>query len=169
MALTDHAPPRPRYLRAVVTVVSVVTGLGIFVWISIALAALGGRTGAVCQDPPSLTGQLPQLLIVGTSVAAFVVGGLTSVWPVRPSHPPTHPHVRDGMAQRRVRMAVRLALVGLLLIVTGLLLIEFITMTLHVWPITYYVRCSNEAHSPLSALGAGIYAFLAGRWLWVWR
>ena len=36
-------------------------------------------------------------------------------------------------------------------------------------PITNYVRCANEASGPLSALGAGIYSFLAGRWLWVSR
>lgn len=64
---------------------------------------------------------------------------------------------------------MRVTFIFVFLLLTALMLLEVATLYLHVWPITSYVRCSNEASAPLSALGAGIYSFLAGRWLWVLR
>jgi hypothetical protein len=62
---------------------------------------------------------------------------------------------------------MRLTFVGVFLLLTLLMILEAGALFRHVWPITFYVRCANQSNSLLSGLGAGIYSFLAGRWLWV--
>lgn len=168
MALTPTGGRGTRYQPIVVGVV-VLLGLVLTAWLWLALAVLGGQPAALCHDPPILEGQLPQLVILGASAASFLLGGLTSGWPVPPTHTPDHQHVQAALQQRRVRMAMRVTFIFVFLLLTALMLLEVATLYLHVWPITSYVRCSNEASAPLSALGAGIYSFLAGRWLWVLR
>jgi hypothetical protein len=154
-------------LALVLILVTVVLGLGLSVVLALALTALGGQTGPLCADPPALTTQVPQLLILGIAGASFVSGGLSSRWP-RGFHP-EHPAMTATLERRRVRLVMRLTFVLVFLLLTALMLIESYTLYLRVWPITYYVRCSNQASPTLSVLGAATYSFLAGRWLWIWR
>ena len=144
-------------------------GLVLAVLVGLALATLGGRSAAVCADPPLLEGRFPQLLILGGLIASFVAGGLTSGWSLRAVHRPDNPAARSLLEQRRVRLTMRVVFILLFALLTFLMCLEAGALFLHVWPITYYVRCASEANTPLAALGGGLYSFLAGRWLWVRR
>jgi len=172
VALTTAAPtaaarPDRHVLAFVVTLVMVALGLGLSSVLALALTTLGGQTGPLCADPPALTTQVPQLLILGIAGAGFVGGGLLSRW--SPRFHPEHPAVSATLEQRSVRLAMRLTFTLVFLLLTALMLVETFTLYLHVWPITYYVRCANQASPALSVLGAAMYSFLAGRWLWIWR
>jgi hypothetical protein len=151
----------------VVTLVMTGLGLVLSAVLALALTTLGAQTGPLCSDPPALTTQLPQLAVLGIAVASFIVGGLSSPWLSR--FQPEHPAVSATLEQRSIRMAMRVTFTLVFLLLTALMLVETTTLYVHIWPITYYVRCANQASPVLSVLGTCIYSFLAGRWLWIWR
>jgi len=158
--------------RAWFLIVAVVIVCGVLLvgLLGAALMAVGGWTNEACPGTrPPLTGTVPQLAIVGALIASFLAGGLTSAWPVGTSYPEHQSHVRSALDQRRVRQTMRLAFALLFFLLTFLLSLEAATLYLKVWPITYYVWCANYVGTYLTALGGGIYTFLAGRWLWNWR
>jgi hypothetical protein len=64
-------------------------------------------------------------------------------------------------------VAVNLGVAAFLFLVTFLLLIEAWTLGHGVWPITYYVRCSMNAGAFISLVGMATFAFVIGRWMWV--
>jgi hypothetical protein len=148
---------------------AILFGLALFVALADALMAIGGWTAAACANPPALVGSVPQVAIVGALTASLLVGGLTSGWPLRPTHQKHHEHVQRALDQRRVRQSMRVAFIMVFFLLTTLMVLEAVMLQLQVWPITDYVRCANYANTPLAALGGGIYTFLAGRWLWNWR
>jgi hypothetical protein len=166
VALTGPATGNRRFTRSVVLLV-VLAGWGLALLLTAALATLGGQTKAVCTEPPLLQGQLPQLAIFGALTVCFVAGGLTSGWCMRAVHRPAHARARAVVHDRHARLVMRLTFITAFVLLTLLMILETWALSRHAWPITSYVRCANEASGPLSALGAGIYSFLAGRWLWV--
>jgi hypothetical protein len=143
-----------------------VMALGLAILVMVALGYLGGWASARCDDPPRLQGDVPQLLIVGATIVCFVAGGLTNR-PMRGVHKAGDAPSRAGLDDPRVRLAMRLTFVGVFLLLTLLMILEAGALFRHVWPITDYVRCANQSNTLLSGLGASIYSFLAGRWLWV--
>ena len=62
-----------------------------------------------------------------------------------------------------------LLLLVFLIEVAGLLVIEMVTLSRGVWPITYYIRCAYNAAGVETALGAAAISFLVGRWFWLPR
>ncbi len=168
MALMSSTFRRRLWFLTIAAVV--LSGLALIVVLAVALSTIGGRTAAACANPPALVGTVPQVAIAGTLTASFLVGGLTSGWPLRPTHPQHQKDVQRALKQqRRVRQTMRLAFTMVFALLTTLMVLEAVTLQLQVWPITSYVRCANFANTPLAALGGGIYTFLAGRWLWNWR
>jgi hypothetical protein len=166
VALTSPEAGNRRYTGLVI-LLFLVAGWALAVGLSAVLASLGGETKAVCAAPPLLEGQLPQLAIFGALTVCLLAGGLTSGWCMRAVHRPGHERARAVIEDRRARLVMRLAFITVFLLLTLLMILETWALSSHAWPITSYVRCANQASGPLSALGAGIYSFLAGRWLWV--
>lgn len=67
----------------------------------------------------------------------------------------------------RVGLLMNVALTLALLFVAFLIALEAIALAKSVWPITYYLRCANEAASWQTLFAAFGVCFLAGRWLWL--
>lgn len=164
MALTSSTFRRRLWWLAIAAVV--LAGLALIVVLAIALSTIGGLTAAACADPPALVGTVPQLAVVGALTASFVAGGLTAAWPLRPTHRDHRQEVQRALARRSVRQTMRLGFMLVFALLTALMILEAVTLQMHVWPITSYVRCASFANAPLATLGGGIYTFLAGRWLW---
>ncbi len=64
-------------------------------------------------------------------------------------------------------LIVQALLLVFLIEVAGLLLVEIVTLSRGVWPITYYIRCAYNASGWQTTLGAAAIAFLVGRWFWL--
>jgi len=168
MALTGPAANDRRFTRLVVALFAL-AGLAMVLVLAAALGVLGGQAKAVCADPPRLHSELPQPAILGILVACFLAGGLTASWSMRAVHHVGHSRARSILEDRRNRLVMRLTFIAVFLLLTLLMALEAGALYFHVWPITYYVRCANQGGTLLTVLGAGLYSFLAGRWLWVWR
>jgi membrane-anchored protein YejM (alkaline phosphatase superfamily) len=114
------------------------------------------------HDPPLRIGQIQPILIVIACLAFLVLGhalarlqGLDFIVG------------RSTRARRRgVTIFVQSILTLFLLLVTILLAFETYALALGIWPITYYVRCSNEIASWAAVPAAVVTCFLLGRWLW---
>lgn len=167
MALMSSTFRRRLWFLSIAAVL--LSGLALIVVLAVALSTIGGWTAVACATPPPLVGTVPQVGIAGALTASFLMGGLTSGWPLRPTHRLHQEDVQRTLDQRRVRQTMRMAFALVFALLTTLMVLEAVTLQLHVWPITSYVRCANFANTPLAALGGGIYTFLAGRWLWNWR
>jgi hypothetical protein len=64
------------------------------------------------------------------------------------------------------RGLVQLGLFLLLLFGSGALLFESYAVYKEIWPVTFYVRCGNDASPVWAALFAGGLCLLLGNWLW---
>jgi hypothetical protein len=49
------------------------------------------------------------------------------------------------------------------------MVVEAWTLGHGVWPITYYVRCANDAGPLISLVGVATFAYIIGRWMWVFK
>ncbi len=137
--------------------------------------ALVQPSAARCSNAPSRVTSIPQLTEVVICAAGFVLGRLTARPKIRAREELRDPTVEPGilplavLPERRARAAVwaQATLTAALFIITFLLAFETLTLARSVWPITYYMRCANEA-APWRALAAAFaFCFLAGRWLWL--
>ncbi len=132
-------------------------------------------SAAKCSNAPARVTKIPQLVDVLVCVAAFVLGRVTA-------RPRIHRRGQlkdwtiDGpnahqLHESRARAAVwtQAALTSALFLFTFLFAFEAITLANSVWPITYYLRCANEAAPWRTLMAAFAFCFLAGRWLWLPR
>ena len=161
----DAAPPRPW----------IVWALGGAAVLFVALVAIAGWAILRSHHPvcsatfPARRGDYPSYMFVFTAIAAFVIGSLSSSVGIR----------RDGRSQKELGegpwtnrgavVAVNLGVAGFLFLVTILMLIEAWTLGHGVWPITYYVRCAMDAGALITWVGVAAYAFVIGRWMWVFK
>lgn len=131
--------------------------------------------GTPCTNPPQLEGSPTQWVVVGLGVGGFVLGHLTARFQLVDPHTISR-HPRPGeepkvLPQDDPRKRDGLIVQGLLLVflaeVIGLLVIEITTISNHVWPITFYVRCAYNANGRWSTAVAVAIMFLVGRWFWL--
>jgi hypothetical protein len=129
------------------------------------------HTGPPCSNPPARQAFPPQWVVVLLCLMAFVLGHFTSRWQFfDPRHTERHrtPSKRPYEEPRRREMLIVQSLLLVFLIeVAGLLIVEMVTLSRGVWPITYYIRCAYNASGPQTTLGAMAIAFLVGRWFWL--
>jgi hypothetical protein len=133
----------------------------------VALNGIGAATSGLCHDPPSLTGSISQGAIVVVSAACFVAGHIVSWAGARHRPELNHRLGEDAWSDRRAVLVVKTALALILAVLSTLLALEAVMIYRHIWPITLYVRCSNEANSYIALLGVSSFAFLVGRWFWI--
>lgn len=147
---------------------------GILVWSLVgALAYTMTHPGPPCSNPPALQAVPPQVVVVAGCLAAFVLGHFTSRLQYvdarhagRHSRPSRSPYQEP---RRREMLIIQALLLVFLIEVAGLLVIEMVTLSRGVWPITYYIRCAYNAAGVETALGAAAISFLVGRWFWLPR
>jgi hypothetical protein len=162
----EDATATPRWMVGVMLAVAVL--------LAAAIAVIGSRTltaGEPLCDPhfPARHSSFPVWAYVFVSIGAFGFGHVAGQWGIW----------RQGRGQQalgegrwrnpRAVIGINVGVAVFLFIVTGLLLYEGYTLGHGVWPITYYVRCSNDAGPLVSLLGSAIYAFVIGRWMWVFK
>ena len=158
-------------------------------WASLALLAMAGlvlvgslgnaflytlmHTGPPCSNPPARQAFPPQWTVVVLCLAAFGLGHVTSRWQfvdARHTDPHRTPSKRPYEEPRRREMLIIQSLLLVFLIeVAGLLVVEMVTLSRGVWPITYYIRCAYNASGWQTTFGAMAIAFLVGRWFWLPR
>jgi hypothetical protein len=163
--MATRGEPRPPTWLAVAMLAAAV---GLAATIGFAASQTLPATNSVCNPTfPVRNGGYQTWLYVFTAIGAFALGHLVSQWGI----------ARRGLSQTALgegRWSNRKAVVGVnigvaifLFVVTGLLLFEAYTIAHGVWPITYYVRCANDAGPLVSLGGAALYSFVVGRWMWV--
>jgi hypothetical protein len=167
----------PEQARAVVTWISVVLLLVAFaflVWGMVsAISYTLTHTGPPCTNPPQREANPPQLVVVGVCLLAFVLGHLTARWQsIDPKHAQRHQSLRQADhperdPRKRDALIIQTLLLVFLIEVIGLLVIEAVTLSQNVWPITYYVRCAYDAAGVQSMAAAASILFLVGRWFWL--
>jgi hypothetical protein len=126
--------------------------------------------GPPCSNPPQRQADPAQGVVVLLCLAGFVVGHLTSRWQVVDEK---HQRALGTVARHthshhaRQLLIVQAILLLFLLEVAALLVIEAVTLSRGVWPITFYIRCAyNAAGWPTTAAATSI-TFLVGRWFWL--
>lgn len=138
--------------------------------IVVAAARIAAAPGPLCNIGfPERQGQYPTWLFVFIAIGAFALGHLTGG-----DRAPTKRRAGTALGEGQWKsargvIAVNLGVAAFMFIVTILMIVEAWTLGHNVWPITYYTRCANVASTPLSLIGAAVYAFIVGRWLWVFR
>jgi len=127
-------------------------------------------SAALC-DPhfPVRNGGLPSWVYVFSAIAAFGLGHLAGQWGIWRRGASQMELGRGRWSNSAAVIAVDASVALFLFVVTGLLLLEAFTIGHHLWPITYYVRCANDAGSLISLGGSVVYAFVIGRWMWVFK
>ena len=129
-----------------------------------------GHPGPPCSNPPQRQADPPQVVVVLFCLVGFVVGHLSSRWQVvEGKHPRGVPAGARETESREIRqlLIVQALLLVFLLEVAALLVIEALTLSRGVWPITFYIRCAyNAAGWPTTAAATAI-TFLVGRWFWL--
>ena len=150
------------------------TGL-ILVWAMIsAVSYTVAHTSPPCSNPPRLDSDPPQLAVVSLGLMAFALGHLTARWQaVDPKHVRRRTRASsippENDRRRRDALVIQALLLAFLLEMLGLLIIEIVTLSRGVWPITFYVRCAYDAAGWQSTLAAAAVLFLVGRWFWLPR
>jgi hypothetical protein len=165
MAQNDETPPS----KTIGTLFLVIGGVSVVALIIIA-ARIGTAAVPLCDTGfPGRQGQFPTWVFVFTAIAAFALGHATGTDRAGPKRQ-AGKELGEGQWQSpNAVIAVNAGVAVFMFVVTVLMVIEALTLAHHVWPITYYTRCANVASTPLSLLGSTIYAFIVGRWLWVFK
>jgi hypothetical protein len=118
---------------------------------------------------PARRGDYPSWVFVFTAIAAFVLGSVTSRIGIVTQHRSQKELGEGRWSSRRAVVAVNVGVAVFLFLVTILMLIEAWTLGHGVWPITYYVRCANDAGGFITLVGVASFAFVIGRWMWVFK
>lgn len=158
----------PSPLRWWMSVAGLLGAIAIFVvaawWI---VSALLNPGAAGCHNAPLRDSSFPQWVGVLVSSAAFVAGRVTAR-PRLADRSVISAKVGPDVKQRaRFAVVTQGYLTAALLFIAVLMAFEAITLASSVWPITYYLRCANEAATVRALIGAAAFCFLAGRWLWL--
>ena len=159
--------------RRRLSIVTLIGACAIFaVMVGWATVAAAYPAAVRCTNPPTRTTSIPQEIEALFCVIALVLGRVTA----RPKIQ-VRSDLRDAAAERsgiaadrsRARAALwaQAGLMGALLLITWLFAYEATALHLVVWPITYDLRCANQA-VPVPTIGIALaFCFLAGRWLWL--
>lgn len=144
------------------------------VFVALTIAFVGSHTLSATVplcDPhfPPRNSSYPNWAYVFASIAAFGIGHIAGQWGISRQGIPQLSLGEGRWNNPRAVLAVNAGVAFFLFVVTALLLFEAYTLGHHVWPITYYVRCANDAGPLISLGGVTIYAFVLGRWMWVFR
>jgi hypothetical protein len=167
-------PEQARWVVTWISVVLLLVAFALLVWGMLsAISYTLTHTGPPCTNPPQREANLPQLVVVGVCLLAFVLGHLTARWQsIDPKHAQRHQSLKEADhpetdPRRREALIIQTLLLVFLIEVIGLLIIEAVTLTQNVWPITYYVRCAYDAAGMQSMAAAASILFLVGRWFWL--
>jgi hypothetical protein len=162
----DDEPPPPSWIvwvlgAAAVVFVALIAIAGLHLWMA---------HNPVCSATfPARRGDYPTWVFVFAAIGAFVLGSLTSQVGIHREQRSQKELGEGRWSSRRAVVAVNAGVAGFLFLVTILMLIEAWTLGHGVWPITYYVRCANDAGALITLVGVGSYAFVIGRWMWVFK
>ena len=162
----DEEPLPPSWMVWVLVAVAI----GLVALIAIAGWELSRSHTQVCSPGfPARRGQFPSWAYVFAGIGAFVVGSVTSTIGIRRQKRSEKELGEGRWSNRSAVIAVNAGVAGFLFLVTILMLVEAWTLGHGVWPITYYVRCANDAGAAISLIGVVSYAFIIGRWMWVFK
>jgi hypothetical protein len=161
---TEYEPPLPRWVRWLFLGGAVA---GFLLLVFIAWRSLTAVTPLCDQRFPARATDYPSWAFVFAAIGAFALGHLTGQGRVRRRRRLQDPLGKGQWSNAAPMVAVQAGVAVFLLLVTILMLIEAWTLGHHQWPLTYYTRCAAGASAPVSLLGSAIYAFVIGRWLWV--
>lgn len=127
-------------------------------------------TAPVCNRVfPARIGQYPSWLYVFAAVSAFALGHALGQIGVRRHKVPEKELGEGPWSKSSAVVAVNAGVAVFLLLVTVMLVVEAWTLGHNTWPITYYTRCATDANGLLALLGSAIFAFVVGRWIWVFK
>jgi hypothetical protein len=166
----------PPEVQGVVTWVSVgllTVAFAIVVWDMVsAVYYIVSNPAPPCSNPPSRQSYPPQLVVVGVCIVTFLLGHLTArLQFIDAKHLARHQLKEvehpETDSRRRDALIVQALLLVFLLEMIGLLIVEALTLSHNVWPITYYVRCAYNAAGVQSMWAAASILFLVGRWFWL--
>jgi TRAP-type C4-dicarboxylate transport system permease small subunit len=167
-------PDRARGVVTWISIVLLLVAFALLVWGMVsAVSYTLTHTGPPCTNPPQREAYPPQLVVVGVCLLFFVLGHLTARWQyVDPKHAQHHQNLREAEhpetdPRKRDGLIIQTLLLVFLIEVIGLLIIEAVTLSQNVWPITYYVRCAYDAAGVQSMAAAASILFLVGRWFWL--
>jgi amino acid transporter len=162
----DDEPPPPTWIlwflgAAAVVFVVLLAVAGWYLWTT---------HHPVCNTNfPARRGDYPSWVFVFAAIGAFVLGSVTSQVGIQKQHRKQKELGEGRWRSPKAVVAVNLGVAGFLFLVTILMGIEAWTLGHGVWPITYYVRCSNDAGASITLVGVATYAFVIGRWMWVFK
>ena len=146
----DDEQPQPSWVFW--ALVAAAVGLGAL--LVIAAVYLMRSHAPVCNTSfPARRGDYPSWVYVFAAIAAFVVGSLTATVGIKRQGRSQKELGEGQWSSQRAVVAVNLGVAIFLFLVTILMVIEAWTLGRGVWPITYYVRCANDA-GPLISLVA---------------
>jgi hypothetical protein len=162
----DDEPLPPSWMAWVLVAVAI----GLVLLVAVAGWELLKSHAQVCNpDFPARRGQYPSWAYVFAATGAFVLGSLTATIGIRRQRRSEKELGEGRWSNRSAVIAVNAGVAGFLFVVTILMVIEAWTLGHGVWPITYYVRCANDAGPTVSLIGVVSYAFIIGRWMWVFK
>jgi hypothetical protein len=122
-------------------------------------------------DPnfPARVGQYPSWVYIFAAIGAFALGHGLGQAGIKRQKLPQQELGEGPWSKPAAVVAVDAGVAVFLLLVTVMLGVEAWTLAHRVWPITYYTRCATDASAPLALLGSTSYAFVIGRWMWVFK
>jgi len=165
MAKDDEQPQQSWVFWALLA-----AAVGLAVLLVIATVYLVRAHTAVCNPNfPARRSDYPSWWFVFAGIGAFVLGSLTATVGIKRQSRSQKELGEGQWASRRAVVAVNLGVAIFLFLVTILMAIEAWTLGHGVWPITYYVRCANDAGPLISLVGVAIFAYIIGRWMWVFK
>jgi hypothetical protein len=116
---------------------------------------------------PARRSGYPSSLFVFAGIAAFVLGSLTSQYQIQ-HHERKQQELGEGQwANPSAVLAINIGVAAFLFLTTLLMIYEAWTLGTGRWPITYFVRCANDAGPLITLVGVVGFAFIIGRWMWV--
>lgn len=124
-----------------------------------------------CHNAPLKIVRVPQLAGIGVCLVGFIIGRLTGRASISSRLALNTALVPSGTEPSHVRLAIltQFSLTLALLFIACLVTYETVTLADGVWPITYYMRCANEAGTWQTLVAAFFFCALVGRWLWLPR
>src|SRR5712691_9664463 len=165
MAKDDEQPQSSWVFWALVA-----AAVGLAVLLVIAVVYLVRSHAPVCDTNfPARRGDYPSWVYVFAAIAAFILGSLTAQIGIQRQGRSQKELGEGQWASQRAVVAVNLGVTIFLFLVTILMLIEAWTLGHVVWPITYYVRCANDAGPLIALVGVAAFAYIIGRWMWVFK
>ena len=118
---------------------------------------------------PARVGQYPSWVYVLTAIAAFALGHAVSQVGIRNAKASEDELGSGQWSKRSAVAAVNAAVAVFLFLVAIMLGFEAWAIDHRAWPITYYTRCATDANAFLALIGSAAFAFVVGRWMWVFK